>query len=153
MLIDNRNMNQFLLILLVIGLSTAFGFFLHFTRGKLTNKYSNEVQFSDLKLGFEIGKKATILQFKTQYCSICPGVKRQISELIKNDQDILFYEIDAVEKIDLARKLHVKSSPTVLFFNEDGLEEGRIIGAPKNNEIKNTLEKITTIKMEKTNAN
>ena len=111
MLIHNGNMNQILLILLVIGLSTAFGFFLHFTRGKLTNKYSNEVQFSDLKLGFEIGKKATILQFKTQYCSICPGVKRQISE------------------------------------------EGRIIGAPKNNEIKNTLEKITTIKMEKTNAN
>ena len=82
-----------------------------------------------------------------------PKVNLLISELIKNDQGISFHEIDAVEKIDLARRLHVKSSPTVLFFNEDGLEEGRIIGAPKSNEIRNTLEKITTIKMEKTNAN
>ena len=94
-----------------------------------------------------------ILQFKTEFCSVCPGVKRQINELIKHDTDIAFYEIDAVEKIELAKKLHVKSSPTILFFTEDGLEEGRIIGVPKKNEVKNTLEKITTITMEKTNAN
>jgi thioredoxin-related protein len=93
------------------------------------------------------------LLFKTEYCSTCPGVKRQINELIKNDEGISFYEVDAVERIELAKKLHVKSSPTVLFFNEAGLEEGRIIGAPKNDQLRNTLEKITTIKMEKTNAN
>jgi hypothetical protein len=40
-----------------------------------------------------------------------------------------------------------------LFFSEEGLEEGRIIGAPKKGELRNTLEKITIIKMEKTNAN
>ena len=93
------------------------------------------------------------MQFKTEYCSICPGVKRQINELIKNDKGISFYEIDAVERIELAKKLHVKSSPTVLFFNEAGLEVGRIIGPPKKDQLRNTLEKITTIKMEKTNAN
>jgi thioredoxin-related protein len=146
-------MNHWLLITSVLVLSSAFGLFLQFTRGKLTNKYSNEISFDRLKTGHDLGKKATILQFKTEYCSICPGVKRQINELIKNDKGISFYEIDAVERIELAKKLHVKSSPTVLFFNEDGLEEGRIIGAPKKDQLRNTLEKITTIKMEKTNAN
>jgi len=146
-------MNHWLLITSVLVLSSAFGLFLQFTRGKLTNKYSNEISFDRLKTGHELGKKATILQFKTEYCSICPGVKRQINELIKNDKGISFYEIDAVERIELAKKLHVKSSPTVLFFNEAGLEEGRIIGAPKKDQLRNTLEKITNIKMEKTNAN
>jgi thioredoxin-related protein len=146
-------MNHWLLITSVLVLSSAFGLFLQFTRGKLTNKYSNEISFDQLKTGHDLGKKATILQFKTEYCSICPGVKRQINELIKNDKGISFYEIDAVERIELAKKLHVKSSPTVLFFNEAGLEEGRIIGAPKKDQLRNTLEKITNIKMEKTNAN
>ena len=146
-------MNHWLLIASVLLLSSAFGLFLHFTRGKLTMKYSNEISFDQLGLSQELGKKATILQFKTEYCSICPGVKRQITELIKNDKGISFYEIDAVERIQLAKKLRVKSSPTVLFFNELGLEEGRIIGAPKRDQLRSTLEKITTIKMEKTNAN
>ena len=146
-------MNHWLLVTSVLVLSSAFGLFLHFTRGKLTKKYSNEITFDQLNIGEELGKKATILQFKTEYCSICPGVKRQINELIKNDAGISFYEIDAVEKIELAKQLRVKSSPTVLFFNEAGLEEGRIIGAPKKDQLLNTLEKITTIKMEKTNAN
>ena len=146
-------MNHWLLITSVLVLSSAFGLFLQFTRGKLTNKYSNEISFDQLKTGHDLGKKATILQFKTEYCSICPGVKRQINELIKNDKGISFYEIDAVERIELAKKLHVKSSPTVLFFNEAGLEVGRIIGPPKKDQLRNTLEKITTIKMEKTNAN
>ncbi len=146
-------MNHWLLVTFVLAISTAFGLFLHFTRGKLTKKYSNEITFDDLNIAQDQGKKATILQFKTEYCSICPGVKRQIHELIKNDDGIAFYEIDAVERIDLAKKLHVKSSPTILFFNEAGLEEGRIIGAPKKDHLRNTLEKITTIKMENTNAN
>ena len=135
-------MNHWLLIASVLVLSSAFGLFLQFTRGKLTKKYSNEIFFDQLKIGQELGKKATILQFKTEYCSICPGVKRQINELIKNDKGISFYEIDAVERIELAKKLHVKSSPTVLFFNEAGLEEGRIIGAPKKDQLRNTLVKI-----------
>lgn len=146
-------MNHWLLVTSVLAISTAFGLFLHFTRGKLTKKYSNEITFDDLNIAQNQGKKATILQFKTEYCSICPGVKRQIHELIKNDDGIAFYEIDAVERIDLAKKLHVKSSPTILFFNEAGFEEGRIIGAPKKDHLRNTLEKITTIKMENTNAN
>ena len=146
-------MNHWEVITGVISVSTIFGLFLHFTRGKMTNKYSKEVFFKELGLVLTLGKKATILQFKTEFCSVCPGVKRQINELIKHDTDIAFYEIDAVEKIELAKKLHVKSSPTILFFTEDGLEEGRIIGVPKKNEVKNTLEKITTITMEKTNAN
>jgi thioredoxin-related protein len=146
-------MNHWLLVTFVLAISTAFGLFLHFTRGKLTKKYSNEITFDDLNIAQNQGKKATILQFKTEYCSICPGVKRQIHELIKNDDGIAFYEIDAVERIDLAKKLHVKSSPTILFFNEAGFEEGRIIGAPKKDHLRNTLEKITTIKMENTNAN
>lgn len=146
-------MNHWMLVTFVLVISTTFGLFLHFTRGKLTKKYSNEITFDHLNIAQNQGKKATILQFKTEYCSICPGVKRQIHELIKNDEGIAFYEIDAVERIDLAKKLHVKSSPTILFFNESGLEEGRIIGAPKKDHLRNTLEKITTIKMENTNAN
>jgi len=141
-------MNHFYLISSVIVASTIIGLFLKITRGKLTNKYSKKMLFSELGIEIERGNQATILQFKTEYCSICPGVNKQIKELLKDTSGITFHELDAVEYLSLAKKLHVKSSPTIIFFDHEGLEEGRIIGAPKKNELRNTLEKITTLQKE-----
>lgn len=63
------------------------------------------------------------------------------------------HQIDAVENIAVARKLHVKSSPTTIFFDATGNEFGRIIGAPKLNQLQETLNKINKQEKETTNAN
>lgn len=152
---QNKTMeqNHLLLIVSVLIISTLLGFYFNFSRGKLVKKYSNKSQFEKLDLPVQLSSEATILLFSTQYCSICPGVKRQIEKYINNSKDISLHQIDAVEKIDVARFLHVKSSPTTIFFDAFGNEFGRIIGAPKENELKQTLDKINTLRKETTNAN
>ena len=147
------NQNHIFLISSVLILSTFIGLYFNFSRGKLVKKYSNESIFGQLNLPIELSNETTILLFSTEYCSICPGVKRQIESYISNSKEISLHQIDAVEKIDVARKLHVKSSPTTIFFDSNGNEFGRIIGAPKANQLKETLNKIHDNRKESTNAN
>ena len=147
------NQNHIFLISSVLILSTLVGLYFNFSRGKLIKKYSSKSIFSQLNLPIELSDETTILLFSTEYCSICPGVKRQIENYISNYKEISLHQIDAVEKIDVARKLHVKSSPTTIFFDSNGNEFGRIIGAPKANQLKDTLNKINNQRKESTHAN
>lgn len=145
--------NHLNLIATVILVSTILGLFFKLNRGRLIQKYSNESDFKSLNLDHELNTEGTILLFSTEYCSICPGVKRQINAEIGSSRNIGLIEIDAVQKIDLAKKLHVKSSPTSIFFNSKGNEVGRIIGAPKPNQLKDTFRKLNENGKEKINAN
>ncbi len=155
MIRQNKDMNQNHLVLItsVLILSTMVGLYFKLSRGKLVKKYSNDSIFGQLNLPIELSSESTILLFSTQYCSICPGVKRQIESYLGNSKEISLHQIDAVEKIEIARKLHVKSSPTTIFFDSNGNEFGRIIGAPKANQLKETLEKLNNQRKEATNAN
>lgn len=147
------NQNHIFLISSVLIFSTLVGLYFNFSRGKLVKKYSNESVFGQLNLPIELSTGTTILLFSTEYCSVCPGVKRQIVNYISNSKEIALHQIDAVEKIDVARKLHVKSSPTTIFFDSKGNEFGRIIGAPKPKQLEETLNKLHNNQKEKTNAN
>lgn len=147
------NQNHLVLIASVLILSTLIGLYFNFSRGKLVKKYANESEFSKLNLPIDLSSEATILLFSTEYCSICPAVKRQIEGYIGDRSSISLHQIDAVEKIEVARKLHVKSSPTTIFFDSKGNELGRIIGAPKSNQLKETLNKFNNQEKEISNAN
>jgi thioredoxin-related protein len=147
------NQNHLVLIASVLILSTLIGLYFNFSRGKLVKKYANESEFSKLNLPIELSSEATILLFSTEYCSICPGVKKQIEKYIGDVNNISLHQIDAVENIDVARKLHVKSSPTTIFFDSKGNEFGRIIGAPKSNQLKETFSKLHNQEKETSNAN
>jgi len=147
------NQNHLVLIASVLILSTLIGLYFNFSRGKLVKKYANESEFSKLNLPIDLSSEATILLFSTEYCSICPGVKKQIEKYIGDVNNISLHQIDAVENIDVARKLHVKSSPTTIFFDSKGNEFGRIIGAPKSNQLKDTFSKLHNKEKETTNAN
>jgi thioredoxin-related protein len=147
------NQNHLVLIASVLILSTLVGLYFNFSRGKLVKKYANESEFSKLNLPIELSSEATILLFSTEYCSICPGVKKQIEKYIGDSNNISLHQIDAVENIDVARKLHVKSSPTTIFFDSKGNEFGRIIGAPKSNQLQETFSKLHNQEKETSNAN
>jgi protein-disulfide isomerase len=51
-------------------------------------------------------------------------------------------EIDAEKNLELVRKLDIRSTPTTLVLNGEGIEIGRAIGAPKRAEILATLDAI-----------
>jgi thioredoxin-related protein len=152
-MVENMNMNHIFLITSVILISTLFGVYLKINRGKLIRTYQQKSEFAQILPNEKLADEITLILFSTEYCSICPRVKTQINEILQGQIGIKLIEVDAVKNIEVAKKLHVKSSPTVIIFDRAGNEEGRIIGAPKKNEIINTIQKVKQNNKENQNAN
>jgi thioredoxin-related protein len=58
-----------------------------------------------------------------------------IKDVVKDQSDIKYLEIDAESNLDLVRKVDIKSTPTTLFLDKDGFEIARATGAPKRDQL------------------
>ncbi len=90
----------------------------------------------------EFGKKATLLQFSTEYCSICPSVSRLLSQLEYRNGGLLHLEVDITNRLDLAAHFQVSQTPTVFILDPQGQIKFRVSGAPKPGVIQQELEKL-----------
>jgi thioredoxin-related protein len=63
-----------------------------------------------------------------------------LTDITSNLADVRHIEIDAEKNLDLVRKLDIRSTPTTLVLDKNGVEIGRAIGAPKRAEILATLQ-------------
>lgn len=79
----------------------------------------------------EFGAKATSILFSTVYCSICPGVTRQLLEYEKLDSGLHHLEVDITDRLDLAAHFGISQTPTVLITDHRGQIRFRVSGAPK----------------------
>ena len=93
----------------------------------------------------EFGKKATLLQFSTQYCSICPSVSRLLSQLEYRNGGLLHLEVDITDRLDLAAHFQISQTPTVFILDPGGKIKFRVSGAPKPGVIQQELEKLGAI--------
>ena len=67
-----------------------------------------------------LGAQATLVQFSTQVCAYCGPTRKLLTEVARERDGIAFVEIDAAERMDLTRRLHVLSTPTVLVLDAAG---------------------------------
>jgi len=44
-------------------------------------------------------------------------------------------QIDAESHLELVRELDIRSTPTTIFINKDGIEVGRAAGTPKRDQV------------------
>jgi len=88
------------------------------------------------------GKRATLLQFSTQYCSICPSVSRLLSQLEYRNGGLLHLEVDITDRLDLAAHFQISQTPTVFILDPEGRIKFRVSGAPKPGVIQQELEKL-----------
>jgi thiol-disulfide isomerase/thioredoxin len=88
------------------------------------------------------GKKATLLQFSTEVCSICVQTAKYFRELESNNPDLSHIEVDLTDRMELAAHFNVMQTPTTLILDKAGRVQARIGGAPKLNVIKQELEKL-----------
>ena len=49
--------------------------------------------------------------------------------------DVKHIHIDAESHLELVRKLDIRSTPTTIFLNRDGIEVGRAAGTPKKEQV------------------
>ncbi|MEL0319236.1 MAG: thioredoxin family protein [Aquiluna sp.] len=134
--------------LLIAGaLALGFGYrFLHGRGHKVAGK--ERVDLARLKVTkngvptSDPGKKATLLQFSTEYCGQCPGVRRQLAQLEYRMGGLSHLEVDITDRIEIAAHFGISQTPTVFVLNPRGEIVYRVGGVPKLPLLMQELEKL-----------
>ena len=90
----------------------------------------------------EYCKRATLVQFSTEYCGQCPGVRRTLSQLEYRFGGLRFAEVDITERLDVAAHFNISQTPTVFLLDEKGHLIYRMGGVPKMNQLLEELGKL-----------
>ena len=126
-------MDSLLPLLLLLSITSIAGFIYRAKKGVI--KKAKRVKISEKEIGAPYGDRLTILQFSTTFCSSCRAAKALISDVVKGQEDIAYYEVDAESNLDLVRKVDVRSTPTTLFLDRSGFEIARATGTPKRDQL------------------
>ena len=89
------------------------------------------------------GSAGTIVQFSTEYCARCPGVRRVLSELSAGDAGLEFVHVDLTHDVPLAKRFGVLQTPTVLLIDRDGRPSRRLSGAISHVELRDAIDTLT----------
>ena len=130
-------MESLSLLVLILLISTLFGLLYRSKNGVIRKK--RRLHIAEAEFAGSYGKRATILQFSTTFCSQCRAAKSLISDVVKDQSDISYLEIDAESNLALVRKVDVMSTPTTIFLDKDGYEIARATGAPKRDQLQKVI--------------
>lgn len=104
---------------------------------------TREGELTAQTLGAARGPHATFVQFSTPLCSKCPGTARLLKEVATEHVGVTHLEIDASERLDLAREHHVMRTPTTLVLDGTGMVVARMDGAPTVQQAREALDAVT----------
>ncbi|GIG54995.1 thioredoxin family protein [Demequina activiva] len=93
-------------------------------------------------LGAPRGPHATFVQFSTPLCSKCPGTARLLKGVAGERVGVTHLEIDASERLDLAREHHIMRTPTTLVLDGTGVVVARMDGAPTVEQAREALDAV-----------
>ena len=130
-------MESLSLLVLILLISTAIGFWYRSKNGVIRKK--RRLHISQAEFAGRYGSRITILQFSTTFCSQCRAAKALISDVVKDEKDISYLEIDAESNLALVRKVDVMSTPTTIFLDKGGYEIARATGAPKRDQLQKVI--------------
>lgn len=129
-------MNSLTPLVIVLALAMAFGLWYTRTRGEFRKKKTvNGPKLDAGVIGVELGTCVTMVQFSSAFCSPCRATKALLEDMVKTMPDVRYAHIDAEANLELVRKLDIRSTPTTLFLNSEGVEVGRAMGTPKRSQV------------------
>ncbi len=99
-----------------------------------------DVVLAAADLGAELGPRATLVQFSTVVCQPCRATKRVLAGVAEQVPGVHHVEVDAEQRLDLARRLGILRAPTTLVLDRTGREVARASGVPTTETITRTLE-------------
>jgi len=86
-------------------------------------------------LGAPLGERATLVQFSTDFCTYCGPTRELLEDVARSRDGVAVIEINAASERDLARRLNVLSTPTVLVLGPDGSVARRASGQPRRSDV------------------
>lgn len=137
-------MDNYLPILIVFTLATAYGLWYQRSRGKVksSSSRSSSSAISSQDIGTDLGSRVTLVQFSSAFCTPCRATRALLTDITADLSDVKHVDIDAEKNLDLVRRLDIRSTPTTLVLDKSGNEVGRAVGAPKRAEVLATLSAI-----------
>jgi thiol-disulfide isomerase/thioredoxin len=76
-----------------------------------------------------LGERGTFVQFSSPACSPCQSVHRVLATVVAESPGLVHVDVDATQRLDLARRFAVMRTPTVLVLDPTGRVVRRISGA------------------------
>jgi thiol-disulfide isomerase/thioredoxin len=93
-------------------------------------------------LGADLGERATLVQFSTEFCAYCGPTREALGEIASSADGVRVVEIDAAERMDLTKRLRVFTTPTVLVLDPGGTIAARSSGRPRKTELAQTVQRV-----------
>ena len=136
-------MKTYLPLAIVLVLASAYGFWWKLSRGAIrSNKAIPGHRLTPETLGEALGSRATMVQFSSAFCTPCRATHSLLSQMVLTMNDVKHIQVDAESHLELVRELDIRSTPTTLFINKDGIEVGRAAGTPKREQVLAALSNI-----------
>ncbi len=85
---------------------------------------------------------ATVVQFSTEICARCPGVRRALTAALAPERGVDFVQVDLTHDIEKARDFRVLQTPTVLVLGPSGSEIARFSGAVRPSDVTAEIENL-----------
>ena len=136
-------MKTYLPLVIVLAIASAYGLWWKKSRGAIrTNKAVPGHRLDAQILGEALGSRATMVQFSSAFCAPCRATHALLSQMVESLPDVRHIHIDAESHLELVRKLDIRSTPTTIFLNREGIEVGRAAGTPKREQVITALNAI-----------
>jgi hypothetical protein len=137
-----------IVLVVVLAAASAAGFAMRRRQGRFQTTAAVRTESADVSgsassgdllsaadLGTPLGAQATLVQFSTEVCAYCGPTRELLTEVARERDGVAFVEIDAAARMDLTRRLHVLSTPTVLVLDAFGAITSRASGPPRKAEL------------------
>ncbi len=93
-------------------------------------------------LGASRGLRATFVQFSTPICAKCPPTRALLQRVAEDYPHVSHIDIDASERLDLARRFDIMRTPTTLVLDANGVVFSRMNGAPTEAQVREALDEL-----------
>ena len=115
-------------VLALVAVATTIGLLLRTRKGRV-RELAGAARLEPATLGVErFGTAGTVVQFSTEFCSRCPGVRRLLSQRVDAVPSVEFVHLDLTHEPELAARFNVLQTPTILFIDAAGRPSARLSG-------------------------
>jgi len=111
-------------------------------RQGVVTQVDNAPRLSADDLGAPRGYRATFVQFSTPMCAKCPPTAALLQAVAAERTQVTHVEIDASERLDLARTFDIMRTPTTLVLDGEGRVVVRMSGAPSIGQAREALDTV-----------
>jgi thioredoxin-like negative regulator of GroEL len=131
---------RLVIVIAVLAASAAFGLWRRRRDGRLRAVDPRAgAALTAADLAEELGSRATLLQFSSEFCAPCRATHRLLGQVAAPLPGVRHVELDVAEHLGLTRRLNVLRTPTVIVLDGDGHPVHRFSGVPRLDQLRSAV--------------